>query len=224
MNNSFEDSNWDFLDYNLLIGQTATPADFDWLNDSHGKEIVVAPSTVAALEVKECAQSECKKKRGRDASSSSQVNKACREKLRREKLNDMFLELSSALEIERPAKFDKVSILSDAIGVVNQLKMEAQELKNSKKRLLQEIKCLKAEKNELREEKLALKANKDKVEQQLKVMSGPPGFLPAHPAAYHAGPNKMPVFPGYSVVPMWQYFPPSGVDTSRDHELRPPAA
>ncbi|KAK6914073.1 hypothetical protein RJ641_021394 [Dillenia turbinata] len=201
MNNSFEDSNWDFLDYDLLIGPTPTPADFDWLNDSQGEDIVVAHSSVAALDVKECAQSECKRKRGRDGSCSSQATKACREKLRREKLNDI-----------------------DAIRVVSQLRMEAQELKDSKKNLLQEIKCLKAEKNELREEKLALKANKDKMEQQLKVMSGPPGFLPAHPAAYHAGPNKMPVFPGYSLVPMWQYLPQSSVDTSRDHELRPPAA
>lgn len=70
-----------------------------------------------------------------------------------------------------------------------------------------------------------LKADKERMEQQLKAMAIPPaGFMPGHPAAYHAGPNKMPVFPSYGFVPMWQYMPPAARDTSHDHELRPPAA
>lgn len=82
-----------------------------------------------------------------------------------------------------------------------------------------------ADKNELREEKLVLKTDKERMEQQLKSMAGPPaGFMPAHPPVYPAAPNKMPMFPGYSLVPMWQYLPPSVRDTSQDHELRPPAA
>lgn len=81
------------------------------------------------------------------------------------------------------------------------------------------------EKNELREEKLTLKADKERMEQQLKTLAIPAaGFVPGHPAAYHAGPNKMAVFPSYGLVPMWQYLPPSSRDTSHDHELRPPAA
>lgn len=83
-----------------------------------------------------------------------------------------------------------------------------------------------AEKNELREEKLVLKTNKEKIEQQLKTMAVPPptGFMPPHPPMYQAAANKMPMFPSYSLVPMWQYLPPSIRDTSQDHELRPPAA
>lgn len=50
------------------------------------------------------------------------------------------------------------------------------------------------------------------------------GYMPGHPGAYHAGANKMAVFPSYGLVPMWQYMPPTARDTSRDHELRPPAA
>lgn len=75
-----------------------------------------------------------------------------------------------------------------------------------------------SEKNELREEKLVLKADKEKMEVQLKSMAmSAPGYMPA---AYQ---NKM-VYPSYSLVPMWHYLPPSTRDTSRDHELRPPAA
>lgn len=81
-----------------------------------------------------------------------------------------------------------------------------------------------AEKNELREEKLTLKADKERMEQQLKVIAVPPsGFMPAHPAAYHAGVNKMAVFPGYGLMPMWQ-LPLASRDISRDHEYWPPAA
>ncbi|KAB5537640.1 hypothetical protein DKX38_015173 [Salix brachista] len=136
-----------------------------------------------------------------------------------------FQDLSSVLEPGRPAKTDKPAILDDAIRVLNQLKNEAQELKETNEKLLEEIKSLKAEKTELREEKLMFKADKEKMEQQLKTVALPPsGFMPAYPAAYHAAANKMPVFPSYGLMPMWHYLPPAACDTSRDHELRPPAA
>ncbi|GFY82768.1 basic helix-loop-helix (bHLH) DNA-binding superfamily protein [Actinidia rufa] len=85
---------------------------------------------------------------------------------------------------------------------------------------------LQAEKNELCEEKLVLKEEKERTEQRLKAMTASlAGFLPPHPAAaYHAGVNKMAVFPSYGYVPMWQYLPPATLDTSKDQELRPPAA
>ena len=81
-----------------------------------------------------------------------------------------------------------------------------------------------AEKNELREEKLTLKADKERLEQQLKVVAvPPPGYMAAHPAAYHAAMNKMAVYPSYGLIPMWQ-LPPAVRDTSKDHEYWPPAA
>jgi len=51
--------------------------------------------------------------------------------------------LSSVLEPGRPAKTDKPAILDDAIRVLNQLKNEAQELKETNEKLLEEIKSLK---------------------------------------------------------------------------------
>ncbi|XP_017975289.1 PREDICTED: transcription factor bHLH104 isoform X2 [Theobroma cacao] len=214
---SIED--WDFLDYSFIDENTSP----DLLLPNY-REIELSSGNVVHQE-KEFEDRDCSRKRGRSGSCSRPGTKACRERLRRERLNERFLDLSSILEPGRPARTDKSAILDDAIRVLTQLRTEAQELKETNEKLQEEIKSLKAEKNELREEKLVLKGNKEKIEQQLKTMTIPPaGYLPAHPAAYHPGASKMAVFPGYGLVPMWQYLPQSARDTSHDHELRPPAA
>ncbi|KAF7837492.1 transcription factor bHLH104-like [Senna tora] len=215
---SLEDNScWDFLDYNLIHDSPPAPTDFLWSNPSVSSEIDLSGGAVACQENT--------RKRGRVTSSCNPGTKACREKMRREKLNDRFTDLSSVLEPGRPVKTDKPTILDDAIRTLNQLKNEAQELKETNEKLLEEIKSLKAEKNELREEKLVLKADKERIEAQLKALPiSPAGFMPPHAAAYQAGVNKMAVFPSYGYIPMWQYLPPSARDTSQDHELRPPAA
>ncbi|KAI5573193.1 hypothetical protein POPTR_010G072900v4 [Populus trichocarpa] len=212
-----DDSYLDYLD--ILLG----PADSltNSICSSGGVVDIDFSSSVGVVtQVKECSR-----KRERSDLCSRAGTKACREKLRRERLNDRFQDLSSVLEPGRPAKTDKPAILDDAIRVLNQLKNEAQELKETNEKLLEEIRSLKAEKTELREEKLMLKADKEKMEQQLKTLALPTsGFMPTYPAAYHAAANKIPVFPGYGLMPMWHYLPPTACDTSRDHELRPPAA
>lgn len=76
-------------------------------------------------------------------SGAAPVSKACREKLRRDKLNDRFLELGAILEPGKPPKMDKAAILSDAVRVVNQLRGEAQKLKESNESLQETIKELK---------------------------------------------------------------------------------
>ncbi|KAK7243065.1 hypothetical protein RIF29_37849 [Crotalaria pallida] len=218
---SLEDSGcWDFLDYSFIDPPPSPPTDFLWSNPSLSTEIDFSGGADAV------ACQENTRKRGRTDSCTKAGTKACREKLRREKFNERFCELSSALEPGRPVKTDKPAILDDTIRVLNQLKTEAQELKETNEKLLEEIKCLKAEKNELREEKLVLKADKERIEKQLKGFSIPPaGFMPPPPvAAYQAGMSKMAVYPNYGYIPMWQYLPPSTRDTSHDHELRPPAA
>ncbi|GAV90928.1 HLH domain-containing protein [Cephalotus follicularis] len=169
------------------------------------------------------------RKRVRSESCSASSSKACREKLRRDRLNDKFLELGSILEPGRPPKTDKAAILVDAVRMVNQLRGEAQKLKDSNSGLQEKIKELKSEKNELRDEKQRLKAEKEKLEQQLKAMNMHPGFMPpAIPAAFaaqgQATGNKLVPFIGYPGVAMWQFMPPAAVDTSQDHVLRPPVA
>ncbi|XP_044506458.1 transcription factor ILR3-like isoform X2 [Mangifera indica] len=169
--------------------------------------------------------------RGRSESCTAAFSsKACREKLRRDRLNDKFVELGSILEPGRPPKTDKAAILIDAVRLVTQLRGEAQKLKDSNSSLQEKIKELKAEKNELRDEKQRLKAEKEKLEQQLKAMNAQPSFLapPTIPAAFaaqgQAPGNKLVPFIGYPGVAMWQFMPPAAVDTSQDHVLRPPVA
>ncbi|CAM6094425.1 unnamed protein product [Calypogeia fissa] len=175
----------------------------------------------------------CPRKRFRDESCTGAGNKACREKARRDRLNDRFMELSSALEPGRPPKSDKATILCDAVRMLGQLRTEAQELKDSNHQLREAIKDLKGEKNELRDEKLRLKADKDRLEQQLKAITAPPGYL-AHPSTFHAAAaafvaqaqaaNKTPHLVGYPGMAMWQWMPSAAIDTSQDHVLRPPVA
>ena len=54
-----------------------------------------------------------------------------------------FMDLSAVLEPGRPTKTDKSAILDDAIRALGQLKNEAQELKETNEKLLEEIKSLK---------------------------------------------------------------------------------
>lgn len=221
---SFRDANWDLIDINSFIDEEA-PIDFFWNDQTQNLRTVAeleAPLSSAALQ--ECIETECPRKRVRNESCSKQGNKACRERLRREKLNERFSDLCSVLEPGRPVKTDKMAILGDAIRVLNQLKTESEEYKEMNQKLMEEIKTLKEEKNELREEKLALRAGKERMEQELKATASPASFIPPHPAAYQPAVNKMAVFPSYGYVPMWQYLQPSSRDTSQDHKLRPPAA
>ncbi|KAG0619376.1 hypothetical protein M758_4G135300 [Ceratodon purpureus] len=171
--------------------------------------------------------------RSREEACSSAGNKACREKMRRDRLNDRFMELSAELEPGRPPKTDKATILSDAVRILTQLRTEAQGLQESNNQLRETIKELKNEKNELREEKTRLKADKERLEQQVKALTIPSGYMP-HPAAVHAAAayvaqtqaasSKAAQMAAYPGMAMWQWMPPAAVDTSQDHVLRPPVA
>ncbi|XP_073017460.1 transcription factor ILR3-like [Primulina eburnea] len=172
------------------------------------------------------------RKRSKTESCARSSSKACREKRRRDKLNDKFVELGVLLEPGRPPKTDKAGILVDAVRVVTQLRGEAEKLKDLNLDLQEKIKELKAEKNELRDEKQKLKAKKEKLEQQMKAASMPQqGFFHSPPAISlsfaaqsQAAGNKLVPIISYPGVAMWQFMPPAAVDTSQDHVLRPPAA
>ncbi|KAK9282781.1 hypothetical protein L1049_011002 [Liquidambar formosana] len=122
------------------------------------------------------AESTSSKKRARIDSSAGTGTKACREKMRRDRLNDRFLELCSILVPERPPNTDKVVILTDAARLLNQLHSEAKKLKERNESLQDSIRSLKLEKMELREEKLKLKSEKERTEQLVKGMSIPSSF------------------------------------------------
>ncbi|KAK2370278.1 Transcription factor ilr3 [Trifolium repens] len=158
--------------------------------------------------------------------SCASGSKACREKLRRDKLNDKFMELSSVLEPDTLPKTDKVTLLNDAVRVVTQLRNEAERLKERNDELREKVKELKAEKNELRDEKNKLKLDKEKLEQQVKLTSVQSSFLSNAMAAkgQSAANHKLMPFIGYPGISMWQFMSPATVDTSQDHLLRPPVA
>ncbi|XP_024977043.1 transcription factor ILR3-like [Cynara cardunculus var. scolymus] len=233
-----ENTNW-IYDYGLIddiavpVGNLLTPACVSsWpmqaaLNGSASNPCVEPDgSLVDADGYKETGS----KKRGRADPGSSTSSKACREKLRRDKLNDKFVELASILEPGRPLKTDKAAILVDAVRMVTQLRTEAQKLKDSSSDLQEKIKELKSEKNELRDEKQRLKAEKEKLEQQVNSMNTQPSFMAPPPAAYPAAAggqamgNKLVPIISYPGMGMWQFMPPAAVDTSQDHMLHPPVA
>ncbi|CAN6328024.1 unnamed protein product [Urochloa humidicola] len=175
------------------------------------------------------------KKRSRPESSAPPGTKACREKLRRDRLNERFNELCAILEPGKPPKADKVAILSDAARLLSQLRAEAQKLKQSNESLQDSIKSLKAEKSELRDEKTRLKAERERLEQMLKGVStatAPVPFVPHpatgaptfHPAAF-AQAGKFVPYPSYPPpAAFWQWIPPTSLDTSKDPAHWPPVA
>ncbi|OMO80564.1 hypothetical protein CCACVL1_12908 [Corchorus capsularis] len=233
-----ESSNyWSHFDYGNLMDDVPV-SDGPYSGFSWSTQPVNAPTNVVSAEIdgalgdSDCIKESGSKKRVRPESCNGTSSKACREKLRRDRLNDKFMELGAILEPGRPPKTDKAAILIDAVRMVTQLRGETQKLKDSNSGLQERIKELKAEKNELRDEKQRLKAEKERLEQQLKVMNAQPSFMapaPAIPAAFAAAQgqapgNKLVPFIGYPGVAMWQFMPPAAVDTSQDHVLRPPVA
>ncbi|XP_039128039.1 transcription factor ILR3-like isoform X2 [Dioscorea cayenensis subsp. rotundata] len=163
--------------------------------------------------------------RTRVESCAAPGTKACREKMRRDRLNDRFAELCSILDPGKPPKADKVAILTDANRLLKQLRLEAQKLKESNEALQVSIKNLKAEKVELRDEKVRLKAEKERMEKLLRCMNIAPPPLHSFQHAVFSVPNKAIPYPTYKTpMGMWQWIPPAALDTSQDHVLRPPVA
>ncbi|KAJ0979564.1 hypothetical protein J5N97_015038 [Dioscorea zingiberensis] len=220
------------VDYGL--DDEISPVDFIW-PPSVVHDAAVAASAILEFDVSQkvdyFSENTCTKKRTRVESCAAPGTKACREKMRRDKLNDRFAELCSILDPGRPPKADKGAILSDANRLLNQLRLEAQKLKESNEALQVSIKNLKAEKLELRDEKMKLKAEKEGMEKLLRRgMSVAPPPLNPHPvapfqaAAFTACNNKTFPYPTYTPMGMWQWIPPTSLDTSQDHVLRPPVA
>ncbi|KAI4327734.1 hypothetical protein L6164_020159 [Bauhinia variegata] len=100
-----------------------------------------------------------------DPIAARKVQKADREKLRRDRLNEHFLELGNALDPDRP-KNDKATILTDTIQVLKDLNGEVNRLKTEHAALSEESRELMQEKNELREEKACLKSDIDNLNAQ----------------------------------------------------------
>ncbi|KAK9284313.1 hypothetical protein L1049_023484 [Liquidambar formosana] len=146
----------------------------------------------------------------KDSIAARKVQKADREKLRRDRLNEHFLELGKTLVPDRP-KNDKGTILTDTIQMLRDLTAEVGILQAEYAGLSEESRELTQEKNELREEKASLKSDIDNLniqyQQRLGVMfpwtaidpsvvMGPPySFpvpLPVRPSAIPIHPSLQP--------------------------------
>ncbi|KAH7664787.1 Myc-type basic helix-loop-helix (bHLH) domain-containing protein [Dioscorea alata] len=178
--------------------------------------------------------SSCQKieQENKDSISARKVQKADREKLRRDKLNEQFSELGNTLDPDRP-KNDKATILTDAIQVLKDLTSQVNRMKAEHASLCDESQELVQEKNELREEKATLKADIDNLNAQYHqrlralfpwaamdpsgVMGPPPpysfpmpvpiasGPIPVHPTPpYHFFRNQN---PGTISIPYSMYTP-----------------
>lgn len=160
----------------------------------------------------------------KDTNGARKVQKADREKLRRDKLNEQFIELGHLLDPDRP-KNDKASIIIDTIQVLKDLTTEVNRLKAECAALSEESCELTQEKNELREEKSSLKSDIENLNTQYQQRVGvmypwgaidpssvvmpppfsfpvalpvPPGPLPMHPFPFYTNHNPP---PGASIVP-----------------------
>lgn len=149
--------------------------------------------------------------------ASRKLQKADREKLRRDRLNEQFAELGSTLDPDRP-KNDKASILTDTIQMVKDLTTQINQLKSEYAALTEESKELTQEKNDLREEKASLKSDIEglntQYQQRLRAICPWAGMNPSvamHPPSY---PFPMPVPIATGPIPMhpsfMQPFPVAG--------------
>ncbi|XP_028551992.1 transcription factor ILR3-like isoform X1 [Dendrobium catenatum] len=149
-----ENPNW-LLDCPLIDDLSAPPANgFIWAPQEFNHQSKVRPPfsthegyvSMGANDPfveTETFKEQGSQKRARSESSSQAGSKACREKMRRDRLNDKFLELGSILEPGKPPKLDKVAILCDATRMVTQLRADAQKLNDLNQTLQDKIKELK---------------------------------------------------------------------------------
>ncbi|KAL1569730.1 basic helix-loop-helix transcription factor [Salvia divinorum] len=111
-----------------------------------------------------------------EVTATRKVLKADREKLRRDKLNEQFLELGNLLDPDRP-KNDKATIVSDTIQVLKDLNSEVKRLKKEHTLLCEESHELTQEKNEIRDEKASLKSNIQNLRAQQQQQQPTQGFM-----------------------------------------------
>ncbi|XP_014523150.1 transcription factor bHLH121 [Vigna radiata var. radiata] len=147
-----------------------------------------------------------------DCSAARKTQKADREKLRRDRLNEQFVELGNVLDPDRP-KNDKATILSDTIQLLKDLTSQVSKLKEEYATLNEESRELTQEKNDLREEKASLKSDIDNLnnqyQQQLRtifpwtamdhsVVMAPPSYPFPMPVAVPPGSIPMQPFPYFT--------------------------
>nr|WIE96117.1 basic helix-loop-helix transcription factor [Loropetalum chinense var. rubrum] len=151
----------------------------------------------------------------KDCTAARKVQKADREKLRRDRLNEQFIELGNALDPDRP-KNDKATILADTIQLLKDLTAQVSKLKAEYVTLTEESRELTQEKNDLREEKASLKSDIESLNVQYQqraramypwpamdhsVVMGPPSY--PFPVPMPIPPGPIPMHPSMQPYPFF---------------------
>ncbi|KAF5443822.1 hypothetical protein F2P56_036348 [Juglans regia] len=180
-----------------------------------------------------------------DCISARKTQKAGREKLRRDRLNEQFVELGNVVDPSRP-KNDKSTILVDTIQVLKDLASQINKLKAECSTLTEESHELMQEKNDLREEKASLKSDIENLNVQCQqrlgamfpwaaidhsVVMGPPSYqfpvpmpMPPGPIPMHPSMQPYPFFgnqnPGLIPNPCSTFVPYVPPNTSVERSAR----
>ncbi|XP_075509246.1 protein IRON-RELATED TRANSCRIPTION FACTOR 3-like isoform X1 [Primulina tabacum] len=93
-------------------------------------------------------------------------HKAEREKLKRDHMNDLFVDLSKALDLNHPSN-GKASMLRETVRLLGELLAQVDHLKKENDALLSESNYVTIEKNELLEENSALDAQIKKLQSEI---------------------------------------------------------
>ncbi|KAL4616052.1 hypothetical protein ACB092_07G171500 [Castanea dentata] len=151
----------------------------------------------------------------KDGLSARKIQKADREKLRRDRLNEHFVELGNVVDPNRP-KNDKATILADTIQLVKDLTSQINKLQAEHATLSEESCELTQEKNDLREEKASLKSDIDNLNVQYQqrvramfpwaamdhsVVIAPPSY--PYPMAMPMPPGPIPMHPSMQPYPFY---------------------
>ncbi|XP_066340164.1 transcription factor BHLH062-like isoform X3 [Miscanthus floridulus] len=98
--------------------------------------------------------------------SPKKTHKAEREKLKRDQLNDLFVELGSMLDLDRQ-NTRKATVLGDAARVLRDLITQVESLRKEQSALVSERQYVSSEKNELQEENNSLKSQISELQNEL---------------------------------------------------------
>ncbi|KAI3933519.1 hypothetical protein MKW92_016940 [Papaver armeniacum] len=121
------------------------------------------------------------------------IHKAEREKLKRDYMNELFLELGNVLEPTRQNN-GKASILDDATRLLRDLLTQVKSLKKENVALLSESHYVTAEKNELKDENATLESHIESLQSELRERTLlKPGWDAAVPAQLPIN-NILPAF------------------------------
>ncbi|KAK1308579.1 Transcription factor bHLH47 [Acorus calamus] len=125
------------------------------------------------------------------------IHKAEREKLKRDHLNELFVELGNALELTEPARQNngKATILGDTTRLLREMLAQVDSLRKENAALLSESHYVTVEKDELKDEKEVLEAEVERLQNELKkrMQSDPSKWTSAsdstHPLSQHVTPT-----------------------------------